>query len=190
MFWKYAVNLQENIHAKVNTLRHGCSPVNLLHIFRTPFTNNTSGWLLLSHSFAVESTVVIRISWSHCKAQNPRGKMILGQFSSYVIVKDIFILLQKINSYWSFTISSIQIREFSIFKEMLFTETNETNIGYLHSLFFVFEVDKAFFNEFLWLCNEIENVNSSFWCIVKITNLKIRLWNHHPVKGQSSQLLM
>ena len=28
------------------TLRHGCSPVNLLHIFKTPFTKNTSGWLL------------------------------------------------------------------------------------------------------------------------------------------------
>ena len=28
-------------------LRHGCSPVNLLHIFRTPFLRNTSGWLLL-----------------------------------------------------------------------------------------------------------------------------------------------
>ena len=25
------------------TLRHGCSPVNLLHIFRTPFLSNTSG---------------------------------------------------------------------------------------------------------------------------------------------------
>ena len=30
------------------TLRHGCSPVNLLHIFRTPFLKNTSRWLLLS----------------------------------------------------------------------------------------------------------------------------------------------
>ena len=29
------------------TLRHGCSPVDLLHIFRKPFTKNTSGWLLL-----------------------------------------------------------------------------------------------------------------------------------------------
>ena len=29
------------------TLRHGCSPVNLLHIFRTPFLKNTSGRLLL-----------------------------------------------------------------------------------------------------------------------------------------------
>ena len=29
------------------TLQHGCSPVNLLHIFRTLFPKNTSGWLLL-----------------------------------------------------------------------------------------------------------------------------------------------
>ena len=31
------------------TLRHGCSPVNLLHIFRTPFTKNTSERLLLKN---------------------------------------------------------------------------------------------------------------------------------------------
>ena len=30
------------------TRRHGCSPVNLLHIFRTRFTKNTSGQLLLN----------------------------------------------------------------------------------------------------------------------------------------------
>ena len=29
------------------TLRHACFPVNLLHIFRTPFSKNTAGWLLL-----------------------------------------------------------------------------------------------------------------------------------------------
>ena len=28
-------------------LQHGCSPVNLLHIFITPFLKNTSQWLLL-----------------------------------------------------------------------------------------------------------------------------------------------
>ena len=28
-------------------LRHGYSPVTLLHIFRTPFPKNTSGWLLI-----------------------------------------------------------------------------------------------------------------------------------------------
>ena len=47
-------DLQENGHAEVQSnfieiiLRHGCSPVNLLHIFRRPFPNNTSGGLLLS----------------------------------------------------------------------------------------------------------------------------------------------
>ena len=30
-------------------LRHGCSPVNLLYIFRTPFPRNISGWLLLEY---------------------------------------------------------------------------------------------------------------------------------------------
>ena len=30
------------------TLRHGCYPVNLLHIFRTPFLKNSSRWLLLN----------------------------------------------------------------------------------------------------------------------------------------------
>ena len=29
------------------TLQHGCSPVNVLHIFRTPFPKNTSGRLLV-----------------------------------------------------------------------------------------------------------------------------------------------
>ena len=29
-------------------LRHGCSPVNLPHIFRAPFSKNTSGGLLLT----------------------------------------------------------------------------------------------------------------------------------------------
>ena len=37
-------------------LLHGCSPVNVLHIFRTPFFKNTSGWLLLSNvSFRIST---------------------------------------------------------------------------------------------------------------------------------------
>ena len=31
-------------------LRHGCSPVNLLHIFRAPFLKKTFVWLLLNVS--------------------------------------------------------------------------------------------------------------------------------------------
>ena len=40
-----SINLQSNFIEIA--LRYGCSPVNLLHIFRTPFPKNTSGRLLL-----------------------------------------------------------------------------------------------------------------------------------------------
>ena len=40
-----SVKLQRNFIE--NTLRHGCSPVNLLHIFKTRFSKNTSEPLLL-----------------------------------------------------------------------------------------------------------------------------------------------
>ena len=43
------------------TLWHGCSPVNLLHNFRTPFTKNTSGWLLLLFFIRVNKTSVTKI---------------------------------------------------------------------------------------------------------------------------------
>ena len=51
--------LQENTHCRIMilikllctfieiTLWHGCSPVNLVYICRTPSPKNTSGWLLL-----------------------------------------------------------------------------------------------------------------------------------------------
>ena len=35
------------------TIRQECSPVNLLHISRTSFLKNTSGWLVLSHRYGV-----------------------------------------------------------------------------------------------------------------------------------------
>ena len=48
VFWKYAANLQLCNFIEI-ALRHGCSTVSLLHIFRTPFPRNTYGWLLLKH---------------------------------------------------------------------------------------------------------------------------------------------
>ena len=32
-------------------IRHECSPVNLMHIFRTPFYKNTSGWCFTFHHY-------------------------------------------------------------------------------------------------------------------------------------------
>ena len=41
---KYAANQQENTHnaISIKLQNNGCSPVSLLHIFRTPFPENTS----------------------------------------------------------------------------------------------------------------------------------------------------
>ena len=44
-------------------LSHGCSPVNLLHIFRTPFPKNTPGWLFLKEnmSFIINTVIVSKM---------------------------------------------------------------------------------------------------------------------------------
>ena len=47
------------------TIWHGCSPVNLLHIFRTPFTKNTSGWLLLE---IIKNDAKLDMDYSHLVA--------------------------------------------------------------------------------------------------------------------------
>ena len=53
-----SVNLQSNFIEI--TLWHGFSPVNLLHIFRTPFSKNTSGGLLLVFKyFYLISNIII-----------------------------------------------------------------------------------------------------------------------------------
>ena len=46
-----SVNVQSNFIDIA--LRHGCSPVNFLHIFRTPFPMKTSGRLLLTILFSL-----------------------------------------------------------------------------------------------------------------------------------------
>ena len=45
-------------------LWHGCSAVSLLHIFRTPFPKNTTGWLLLrEHNKTSRKLHVTHIKW-------------------------------------------------------------------------------------------------------------------------------
>ena len=46
--WRSAVSIKLLCIFIEIALRHGCSPVNLLHIFRTPFSKNTPGHLLWS----------------------------------------------------------------------------------------------------------------------------------------------
>ena len=56
-------------------LWQGCSPVNLLHFFRTSFSKNTSGWLLLTSLKRNSSTIVF-----------------LGFFSNFLRIPIFFFL--------------------------------------------------------------------------------------------------
>ena len=94
-------------------------------------------------------------------------------------------------------------RKSSVFKGVLFTETNETYVGYLHSMVFL---QLKFIPKFIRLLYKIVNSNSSFLDIRKTINLKIRLlgigktinlkirlWNQHPVQrllARTSQTLI
>ena len=49
--YKVSIKLQSNFIEIA--LRYGCSPVNLLHTFRTNFSRNISRWLLLKKDFFV-----------------------------------------------------------------------------------------------------------------------------------------
>ena len=51
---KYDINKVAKQRHFINiALLHRCSPVNLLHTFRTPFLKNNSGWLLLKSKFEI-----------------------------------------------------------------------------------------------------------------------------------------
>ena len=53
-----SIKLQSKLHF---TFLHGCSPVNLLHIFRTTFYKNTFGWLFPKSSVAAKDKKWLRI---------------------------------------------------------------------------------------------------------------------------------
>ena len=52
------------------TLRYGCSPVNLLHIFITPFSKNNSGWLLLYISLCSLLMYIYHSTWRNYTREN------------------------------------------------------------------------------------------------------------------------
>ena len=100
VFWKYAANLLENTHAEVRfhfieiSLRHGCSPVNLLHIFRTTFTKNTSWWLLLN----IWTTMILK------RFENQKNSQKIIHF---IMIRNFLYILVKVTSpptevFWSF----------------------------------------------------------------------------------------
>ena len=58
----YSFHPRKTTLSKSIILRHGCSPVRLLHIFRTPFAKNTSGRLHIS--LAEKESIFIDLQFS------------------------------------------------------------------------------------------------------------------------------
>ena len=73
-------------------LRHGCSPVNLLQIFRTPFPMNTSGWRLLGILFINILSVLLNDYFFTWIAYKP----LLSRFSFLSFATTTFIYLSYI----------------------------------------------------------------------------------------------
>ena len=97
-----------------SALRHGCSPVNLLHIFRTVFPKNTSGRLLLQyvHCNCSFSSLCRHIFWNQ----------------PYLSNQIVFLPEQKIKTkfkYMSRTKRAFKMKQeafFIIFKELSLVE--------------------------------------------------------------------
>ena len=133
------------------TLRRGCSSVNLLHIFRAPFTKNTSGWLLLYlsrrhflfhkviqgllssylqtyHDAASEGAYLTRsITENKIKAIPARAKVFENSFFPYCI-KEWSELNDKIRNIESINKFKVTIHNF-IRTEGIFMITMELSYG-------------------------------------------------------------
>ena len=74
--------------------RHGCSPVNLLHIFRTPFLKNTYGWLLLNNTFPHEK-MGCNFVWNVLsqKRNINSGKLLMAFFPDFWIKRGKLLMV-------------------------------------------------------------------------------------------------
>ena len=82
-------------------LRHGCSPVNLLHIFRTPFLKNTSGSLLLNKYFSFLFQFLFLSMINLQLRKGIRGE-IQGIFLSFKKISNIDLYFRRVLLFNSF----------------------------------------------------------------------------------------
>ena len=120
MYWKYAANSEEHPREATLpsfieiTLRDGCSPVNLLHIFRTTFTKNTSERMLLKyrvHRFQYLEAIVLearkrnkRKQLNHVNSNNA----VLKNFTKFTRKRLCQIVFKKDSETFAFTVNFVK----------------------------------------------------------------------------------
>ena len=107
-------------------LQHGCSPVNLLHIFRTPFLKNTSEWLLLEHGESITGPKLIGDNFDIFFAHHSKKKLSKPCNDSFIItpcaedkISKIIIVLQEseFNNNKATGINSISLKIYKLAKQ-------------------------------------------------------------------------
>ena len=73
------------------TLRHGCSPLNLLHIFGTHLNKNTSRWLLLLLQLNLNQIIDLDLPSAYAKfEEKEKGAMVV------IVCRFLFLVLGKL----------------------------------------------------------------------------------------------
>ena len=88
-------------------LRHGCSPVNLLHIFRTPFPRNTSGWLLLKDDIQLKKIHGVKFKSGSYENESSCRDFIKAIFE-FFFQKGIYKKLLRVNFIAIFYVMGLQ----------------------------------------------------------------------------------
>ena len=83
------------------TLQHGCSPVNLLHIFRTPFPKTTSRWLLLLYFLIAIKLNLTHNCWFFTKYALFAFCLLHFTFLYIIFINILFSLIVKISTWCS-----------------------------------------------------------------------------------------
>ena len=94
------------------TLRHGCSPVNLLHIFRTPFPKNTSEELLLYKRFI---GLLIKCSASSVFVSTIAPRILPSLLITSSIFFQFFIEIEEFCHYLQVLCHLHELLEYSLF---------------------------------------------------------------------------
>ena len=144
-------------------LQHGCSPVNLLHIFRTPFHRNNPWWLLLINPMSAIYDLPAQTAWTVFR---------LPRFN---------IWFENVKVFWIFNVTWLKFPYFWTKKGYCFWAIiNRFHISCCKCLIFC-EIIRhiSFFKNVLWkkICSKFTGEHP-YWSEISIKVALQLYWTH------------